>query len=222
MLHQAITSSLILNLINALSLDLKRAEKRCFFKEAQDQLITLEYKIFNKIFDSPSKNWLTIPGGKDQAIDLSVKGDDGKQVAQREIDGFGNFTFYTEDQAYDRYLICFEIPRSTMKKMRSPDFRISYKIYTKNLKDANYEKIMKERHAMTITERYLSGLRQQCFTIMRTFQMRKNVEKMFRQESEAVNTRVLIWALVTSSVCVALAVMQTKYMTWWFISKKIL
>lgn len=41
--------------------------------------------------------------------------------------------------------------------------------------------------------------------------MRKSVERMFRQESERVGKRVILWAIVTLLVCVALAVVQMKY-----------
>jgi len=207
---------------HSLSFDLKRVEKRCFFKEAQDQVVTLEYKIFNKVFDSPLRKWVTVPGNTDQPVFLSVKSDDNKDTANREINGFGNFTFFTEDQTYDRYQLCFEIPKKSLAKMRSPDLRIEYKLYARSLKDPNYEKIVKDKQTMSLTERSLTSLRQQCYAIMRTIQMRKSVERMFRDESESVANRVSIWAAITMIVCVGLAVVQMKYMRWFFISKKIM
>jgi len=49
----------------------------------------------------------------------------------------------------------------------------------------------------------------------------RQAEKVFRQKSENLNKRVMCWSYGTLLVMVAIGLVQFKYMTWFFMAKKI-
>ena len=57
--------------------------------------------------------------------------------------------------------------------------------------------------------------------VQKNLDLRRQAEKVFRQKSESLNKRVMYWSYGTLFAMMAIGLVQFKYMTWFFMAKKI-
>ena len=74
---------------------------------------------------------------------------------------------------------------------------------------------------VTMNEVWAKNLLMKTEEVQKNLNLRRQAEKVFRQKSENLNKRVMCWSYGTLLVMVAIGLVQFKYMTWFFMAKKI-
>ena len=76
------------------------------------------------------------PANEHFRLQLSINSDDNKKMVQREISERGNFSFFTEDNSYTSYTICFQLTPPTKLRVRGNDLRVHFRIKSNSMKTA--------------------------------------------------------------------------------------
>ena len=79
----------------------------------------------------------------------------------------------------------------------------------------------KYTQGLTMTELWAKNLLIKTEEVANVMNLRREAEKVFRQKSENLNKRVMFWSYGTLLGIVLIGLVQFKYMTWFFLQKKI-
>ena len=210
-----------INLANSIGFTMKRNEKRCFYKQIREGLLTGKYSVKWK----PNKqgNWTLTPEGFGLHVEIGTK--DKKSILSRTYGNEGKFSFYKpEDHTSNQFHICLSSRNLPVLPNRNVNL-LKYELKLKQTSLEFEELLEKEnneiKEKLSVEEEQARSLKYMARTISKTQELRRAFDQEFRQACWHLGKRMVRWGIVQVIFLFCSGVFQIWFMRKFFIKHKI-
>uniref|UniRef100_A0A3B4ASZ7 GOLD domain-containing protein n=1 Tax=Periophthalmus magnuspinnatus TaxID=409849 RepID=A0A3B4ASZ7_9GOBI len=188
--------------------DLGEQEEKCIIEEVPEDMLVSGFFLLEP--------WdvKTLSHSPHLGVTVTVKDSNFEVVMSKRYSTFGKFTFTSH--APGQHFLCFQTNSTRFSVFAGERLKLHLDIQIgEHSIDRNTDKT---KDNMEILENSLSHLRDQMLYITKDFSEK---EETFRQISEDTNGKVLWWAVVQTSILLAVGFWQMKKLKDFFIAKKL-
>ncbi|XP_055080601.1 transmembrane emp24 domain-containing protein 11 isoform X2 [Periophthalmus magnuspinnatus] len=199
-----------LMLVASMYFDLGEQEEKCIIEEVPEDMLVTGFFLLEP--------WdvKTLSHSPHLGVTVTVKDSNFEVVMSKRYSTFGKFTFTSH--APGQHFLCFQT-NSTRFSVFAGERLLHLDIQMgEHSIDRNTDKT---KDNMEILENSLSHLRDQMLYITKQQEYQREKEETFRQISEDTNGKVLWWAVVQTSILLAVGFWQMKKLKDFFIAKKL-
>ncbi|KAH3900229.1 Erp5p SCDLUD_003200 [Saccharomycodes ludwigii] len=214
---------LSINITSALYVYIPRGESKCFFEElAKDSLISGALKAQIGVEDTGNiQGKLKYIDTQDISIEITVDEtfDNNQRVFSQKISNIGEFTFTALDTG--EHEICIKPIINSKEPIINSNTNSNIRLFVDfSLGNVQSLDSRKKKTLSNLKDR-VDQLTARLQNIKSEQTIIRDRETKFRDESEAVNSKIVFWSIIQIFILISMCIFQLRYLRSFFVKQKI-
>ncbi|KAG8186201.1 hypothetical protein JTE90_008731 [Oedothorax gibbosus] len=205
-----IAGFLLLNNVQAMYFFLKEGSEKCFVRELPDSTLLIGHYRCKAVSSKSEKVGNSNTWNATMLVE--VKNPHRKTVLSREYKYEGRFSFTSHEPG--EHTICMH-SKVASSKMMKVDFDMQVGEHT-----INYTAVAK-KEKLTEMETKFKELNEKASDIVKDLDYLRYREELFRESTEAISRRVLLWSIGQTIILIIMSMWQVYNLQLFFESKKL-